>query len=113
MTKKAVRHPQPSATSCATRKDRPTPSEKLDVYRVMARDQSPAGKPVSQRLKARHVGAGKADTGQRTDAARTRNPCANSPNSSVASPLKMEPASRTCRASIRSVSVASTGTAHM
>ena len=43
VTRKAVRHPQRSAMSCATRNERPTPTEKLDVYSVTAREVSPAG----------------------------------------------------------------------
>ena len=44
MTKNAVRQPKLSATSCETRNDRPTPNEKLDVYSVIARDESPGAK---------------------------------------------------------------------
>jgi len=40
VTKNALRQPKLSATSCETRKEMPTPNEKLDVYSVIARDES-------------------------------------------------------------------------
>ena len=44
VTKNAARQPQPSATSWETRKDKPTPNEKLEVYSVIARDESPGAR---------------------------------------------------------------------
>src|SRR3954470_449617 len=64
VTRKAVRHPQRSAITCATRNERPTPTEK--VQRDGARGVA-GGKPVRQRLQARHVGAGKSKSCQGPD----------------------------------------------
>ena len=44
VTMNAARQPQRSATTCATRNDRPTPTEKLEVYKVMLRELSPCSR---------------------------------------------------------------------
>src|SRR5207248_9123795 len=71
------------------------------------------GKPVRESLQPGHVGTGKSDSGNRPDQGRRPKTISDQAKQRGRDTAEAEPASNTRRASIRSVSVVSTGTASM
>src|SRR5260370_32785522 len=91
VTKNALRQPKLSATSCETRKEMPTPNEKLDVYSVIARDESPGAKRSVSAFRPGMYAPAKPMPAIAWQSAPDHRPVPNMPNSNAPTPPTPEP----------------------